>query len=188
MDPAALASTTASTVYSPPPEYFEDALQDAERLMKYAAEVGIDVDAETRAAVLHSRFESGTQWTDAGAARLLAALTNLAARLKPVTPESLKACSSDKRHAVRDYWAWAVGLAAIIVPFSLASFVTSGISDAIRKDIVTANELAVKLTAQLHPPAPPAGAAAAPDGLPTGLSVVEIVTELQQFASLILCY
>jgi hypothetical protein len=40
-------------------------------------------------------------------------------------------------------------LAVFIVPVSVATFVTSAISDAIRKDIATANELAVKLTAQL---------------------------------------
>src|ERR1700730_7528270 len=83
-----------------------------------------------------------------------------------------------------------MGLASIIVPFSVASFVTSAISDAIRKDIVTANELAVKLTAQLRPPqAPTTGAAPAAaepaSGLPAGLAVVDVVTELQQFASII---
>jgi len=86
-----------------------------------------------------------------------------------------------------------MGLAAIIVPFSVASFVTSAISDAIRKDIVTANELAVKITAQVHSPSNPSPAAtpasvkpAEPDsGLPPGLSVVDVITELQQFASII---
>jgi hypothetical protein len=170
--------------YSEPPRYFDDALQDAERLMKYAAEVGIDVDADTRSAILQGRAESGSQWTDAGAARLLAALTSLAARLKPVTAESLRACSNEERHAVRGYWGWALGLAAVIVPFSLASFVTSGISDEIRKDVVTANDLAVKLSTQLHPAAASAGTAA-PVGLPGGLPMVDVVTELQQFASLI---
>jgi hypothetical protein len=77
-------------------------------------------------------------------------------------------------------------LAAIIVPFSLASFIASGLSDATRKDIVTANDLAVKLTTQLHPPPPAAQAGPhATGGIPSGMSVVEVVTELQQFASLI---
>jgi hypothetical protein len=60
---------------------------------------------------------------------------------------------------------------------------------------VTANSLGVKLTSQLHPqpsPTPGSGAtpasAAAPQAtstLPPGLAVVEVVTELQQFASII---
>ncbi|MCU1386298.1 MAG: hypothetical protein JWL71_4995 [Acidobacteria bacterium] len=189
-DPARPDAPTAGPdcAYSTPPDYFEDALEDAERLMKYAAEVGIDVEADIRTAILHARIESDSGWTDVGVARLLAALTQLAARVRPVTAESLKACSGETRHAVRGYWLWAVGLATIIVPFSLVSFVTSGISDAIRKDIATANELAVKLTTQVHPPAAPAGVAAAANSqsaLPAGVSPVEVVTELQQFASLI---
>jgi hypothetical protein len=70
--------------------------------------------------------------------------------------------------------------------------VTSAISDAIRKDIVTANELAVKLTAQLRPPqasstgaAPSAAAAQPASGLPAGLAVVDVISELQQLASII---
>ena len=179
------STTRSDCSYSEPPGYFDDALRDAERLVKYAAEVGIEIDAATRDAVLQGRVESGLGWTKEGAEAMLAALTKVAARLKPVTPESLRICSSDEHHAVRSYWGWALGLAAVIVPFSLASFVTSGISDAIRKDIVSANELAVKLTTQLHPAAQAAGADASHEAVPTGLSAFEVVTELQQFASLI---
>jgi hypothetical protein len=188
------ADARSDCAYANPPRYFDDALEDAERLLKYAAEVGIDVDADSRTAILHGRAESASGWTDEGAARLLAALTQLAARLKPVTAESLRACSTEERHAVRSYWQWGLGLAIVIVPFSLASVVTAGIADAIRKDVVTANELAVKLTTQLHPTPPPAiaapaatttGAAATQGSLPPGVTVVEVVTELQQFASLI---
>jgi hypothetical protein len=179
------AANRSDCSYSQPPRYFEDALEDAERLMKYAAEAGIDVDARTRNAILRGRIESASGWTDDGASRLLGALTHLAALVKPVTAESLKACDSQERRAVRSYWGWALGLAAIIVPFSLASFVTSAISDAVRKDIATANELAVKLTTQLHPTVSVENGATLPSGLPAGLSVVEVITELQQFATLI---
>jgi hypothetical protein len=175
-----------------PPPYFDDALQDAERLVKYAAEIGIDVDDDIRNATLRARAH-GSDGANAEAANLLAALTKLAARLRPVTAESLKACSSEQRHTVHGYWKWAMCLAAIIVPFSIASFVTSAISDAIRKDIVTADELAVKLTAQLRPPqAQGPGtrdtavtAAQSASELPPGLAVIDLVTELQQFASII---
>jgi hypothetical protein len=176
------------------PSYFDGALEDAERLLKYAAEVGVDVDDDTRNAILHARSERHGGWSDAVAASLLAALTKLAARLKPVSAESLRACTDLERHTVLGYWKVAIGLAAVIVPFSLASFVTSALSDAIRKDIVAANELAVKITSQLHPTpvtnagTTPTASAATPNpgqDLPPGLSVVEIVTELQQFASVI---
>jgi hypothetical protein len=186
-NPAPVTPPPASTDPERPP-YFDEALRDAERLMTYAAEIGVDVGDDVRKAVVEARSHSGAP-SDEQAANLLTALTKLAATLRPVTAESLEA-SGEERHTVLGYWKWAVGLAVIIVPFSVASFVTSAISDAIRKDIVTANELAVKLTAQLRPPqAPTTGAAPAAaqpaSGLPAGLAVVDVISELQQFASII---
>src|SRR5262249_47461425 len=134
------------------------------------------------------------------AAHVLTSLTKLSARMKPVTAETLKACCSEQeKQTVRAYWKWTMCLAAVIVPFSLASFVTSGFSDGIRKDIVSGNELAVKLTSQLHPivagapippPTPPgtAGAVLHVPGesrLAPGVNVVDVLSELQQFASTI---
>jgi hypothetical protein len=170
--------------------YLEDALQDAERLLKFAAEVGVDVDPGVRHSIVQARTSCGSGWSEEAATGLLTALTTLAAKLKPVTAESLKACHDEPRQAVRNYLGWAVCLALVIVPFSIGSFVTSGYSDAIRKDIVSGNELAVKLVAQLHP----SGAATAPAGqshgstepaIPSGLSVADVASELQEFASLI---
>ena len=173
------------------PPYFDEALQDAERLMKYAAEIGADVGDDVRNDIVEARTHRGAP-SSVQAANLLAGLTKLAAMLRPVTAESLKAYSGEEHHAVHAYWRWAMCLAAVIVPFSVASFLTSAISDAIRKDIVTANELAVKLTAQLRPPqapitgtAPAAAAAPPASGLPPGLAVVDVVSELQQLASII---
>ncbi len=170
------------------PSYLEDALKDAERLLKYAAEAGVDVDPEIRRSVVQARAFSGGVWREDAAAALLTALTKLAAKLKPVTAESLKACHDEPRHAIRSYLGWAVCLALVIVPFSIGSFVTSGFSDAIRKDILSANDLAVKLVAQLHPTGmarPADGQPAGESSMPTGLSVAEVVTELQEFAGLI---
>jgi hypothetical protein len=171
------------------PSYLEDALKDAERLLKFSAESGVDVDPDIRHSVVQARAFSGGIWKEQAAADLLAALTKLAAKLKPVTAESLKACHDEPRHAIRSYLGWAVCLALIIVPFSIGSFVTSGFSDAIRKDITSANDLAVKLVAQLHPTGPietmPDGLHTAGPVMPAGLSVAEVVTELQEFAALI---
>jgi hypothetical protein len=182
-----------TTTYTEPPSYLEGALEDAERLLKYSAEIGVDVDDDVRDHILQARTQSSVGWTETGAANLLSALTKLAARLRPVTAESLKACGDEERHPVHGYWKSAMVLAAVIVPLSLFGFVTSGISEGIRADIVTANELAVKLTSQLHPQPSPT-TAATPQGttppqprseLPPGLAVVDVVTELQQFASII---
>ena len=171
------------------PAYFEEALEDAERLLKYAAEIGVDVDAGTRDQILEARAANGCGWSEETAANLLTALTKLAASLKPVTAQSLKACSEDTGNTVRTYWLVSICLAVIIVPFSLASFLSSAISTAIRTDISTANELAVKLRSQLGtPPAQtnnPTNAAAPARPLAPGLTESDVITELQQYASTI---
>ena len=169
--------------------YLEEALQDALRLMKYAAEVGVDIDPQVRHDVAQARAASGAVWSQEAGASLLTALTQLAAELKPVTAESLRACHDESQRAVTSYLRWAVCLAIVIVPFSIGSFVTSGFSEAITKDVVNANALAVKLVAQLHPSE--ASTTSTGDGavalaaIPAGLSIAEVVTELQEFAALI---
>ena len=169
--------------------YLEEALQDALRLMKYAAEVGVDIDPQVRHDVAQARAASGAVWSQEAGASLLTALTQLAAELKPVTAESLRACHDESQRAVTSYLRWAVCLAIVIVPFSIGSFVTSGFSEAITKDVVNANALAVKLVAQLHPSE--ASTTSTGDGavalaaMPAGLSIAEVVTELQEFAALI---
>src|SRR5260221_12292324 len=65
--------------------YLEDALQDAERLLKFAAEVGVDVDPGVRHSIVQARTSSGGVWNDEAATGLLTALTTLAAELNPVT-------------------------------------------------------------------------------------------------------
>jgi hypothetical protein len=171
------------------PAYLDEALQDAERMLKYAAEAGIDIDPTTRDHVLHARTVSRGALDDETTSHLLAALTRLAAQLKPVCAESLK---DNSKHTVRTYWWVAICLAVVIVPFSIASFVTSAISTAIRTDITTANDLAVKLRAQLGPPPPEVQTAPSKTGTPSvpvpqssATDQTEIITELQQYASTI---
>jgi hypothetical protein len=184
-----------SVSYPEPPAYFGEALEDAERLLKYAAERGIDIDDSVRDDILQARAANSAGWNAEKAANLLRALAKLAAQLKPVTAESLKACTDGTRATFRRYWVVAICLAIVIVPFSLASFVASAISSAIRTDIATANDLAVKLRAQLGPPTSVTQTAASTAGnsgmsasaLGTGVtgSDAGVIAELQQFATTI---
>src|SRR5262249_41429005 len=127
-------------------------LQDAERLLLYAADAGIVIRPNIRDAVLKAKITSAGKWSEQTAANLLSALTTLAAQLKPVTADSLKACvegSSGKK--LLWYYRWiTIGLALCIIPFSVLAFITSTMSEAIRKDIETANELTVKLGDQVR--------------------------------------
>jgi len=162
------------------PAYFACVINDAERLMQYAAEIGLDVSNDTRHAILSARAIYPAEWTEEAAANLLAAVTTLSNRLKPVTAESLKAYHDDTRPTVRSYLRIAIVLACVIIPVSVTSFVTSAVSVAINADITKANALAVKLRAQLGPPRV-AGEAVAP--LPQGISEADLISDLQDYAS-----
>ncbi len=143
-----MASTTSSS-----PSYLLDALEDAETLLKYASETGVVVDAAVRQGVLGARDVSNTAWTPDVADKLLLSLSTLADRLKPVTAESLKACSHATRKTVQRYTLIGSILVCLIVPASCISFVASDVTMSIKSDIATANDLAVKLRAQLGSPA-----------------------------------
>ncbi len=182
--PANCGTDSTRVIYPDPPGYFLDALQDGERLLKYAAEMGVEVDETTRCGILTARAAVTTGWNEATAANLLASLTALASHLKPVTAESLR--NFDTRPTVRTYWIWVLCLAVVIVPFSLASFVTAALSNTIRTDITSANDLAVKLTAQFGAFANAANGTAGSSGassLPAGVSPIQALTDLQTFAS-----
>ena len=173
-----------------PAGYLADELADAQRLLTYAAEVGIEVDATIRTAVLTARSTREERWSAQTAAHLLAALTLLAAKLRPVTAESLKVCADPTvvAQTLRGYKIVALCLALFIVPFSLASFVTSGLSEAIRKDLETANKLAVQLHDELgpqHATLAPAPGSTDANTLPHGVTQKEALMDLQQFAALI---
>jgi hypothetical protein len=207
-DPTAAPAVVAVAVISPaeakppspigePPPYLAEALEDAERLLKYAAESGITVDEATSDHVLEARSACRAGWTEESAANLISALTTLAALVKPVTAASLKACSEASADTVRLYFRIAILLAIFIVPFSVASFVVSAISTTIRNDITIANALAVKLQEQLGYPAQPLSqqpaqltpcspfppAPAAP--IPANVDKNDVITELQLYASTI---
>jgi hypothetical protein len=134
------------------PAYYDEALDDAERLLKYASETGLDIDDDIRSHILNARFTKRTAWDRETVANLLQALGKLATRLRPITAQSLKACRDSTRYTVRHYWRVGLGLAIVIIPVSFLSFMTSAISGSIRGDITIANDLAVKLRAQLGPP------------------------------------
>jgi hypothetical protein len=58
------------------------------------------------------------------AAKLLLALTTLAATLKPVNAATLRACHSQTRATMRTYLIWSIILSAVIIPASIATFAT----------------------------------------------------------------
>ncbi len=185
------------TTHFPRAEYLKRRLADAERLLGHAADVGVTIDDQVRDRVLAARIaEESGHWTPKIAQDLLNALTALTAKLRPVTGESLRLCadSCEASRTSRFYKRVALCLAAIIVPFSLATFVTSGISKSVRADLTRANELGVVLINELRPATPTAGvataaagaapASAASEALPSGTSQKDVIEHLQEFAAL----
>ena len=187
IDPAATKATGINAGHNEFSSKFRESLLSAERLLSYSAEMGMDVDEATRSAILDAEAADSKDWNKQLASNLLVALAKLAARVRPVTVESLSACRAETQKTVRVYWIVALCLAVLIVPASIATFVTSALSDSIRKDIVTGNELVVKLTDQLGVPSTQSTSAAQANNgesvLPPGVSRVDVITELQTFAS-----
>ena len=78
------------------------------------------------------------------ATQLIAGMTRLTHALSPVTAFSLAACKDgiEVEKTVKVYRRVAIFLACLIIPMSLATFVTTSISEAAQKDIAEANALA----------------------------------------------
>ncbi len=176
-----------SSIAPPAPKATPDfchATDDAMRLLLYAAEMGRPVDDATRASVLRASMATRTGWDSTVAANLLAALTKLSAQASPVTAESLRAYSDEIRPTIRGLRKATIWLAIPIIIFSVLGFVSSAISNVIRTDITTANDLVVKLRPELGTTDAPKGGT--PDKpLPEGLNEGEVITQLQQYASTI---
>jgi len=192
------ASTTGDTTSPPSARAIQDdrassgpsaipdfgrVVDDAMLLLTHAAETGTEVDETTRTSILNAKTAANPNWNDPGAANLLTALATLAAKLRPVTADSLRASHSKLVSPdIQTLRRWTCILAIPIILFSVLQFVSSSISAAIRTDIATANELAVKLRAEL-------GSSASPKGgtrdkpLPEGLNEADVITQLQLYAS-----
>jgi hypothetical protein len=159
------------------------AVDDAMRLLVYASETGISVDHETRDSILHAAHADNLATDEKLSAHLLAALAKLAAQLKPVTAATLKASSGElTKPTIRSLRTWTCVLALPIILFSVLAFVASSISTAIRSDITTANELAVKLRAELGTQTAPSAGKPQHPSLPPGLSEAEVVAQMQQYS------
>jgi hypothetical protein len=151
----------------------ELALKNAEYLLSYAVEAGIEIEPDIAQRIIAARRLGEAIWDSPEAGALIAAITKLAAKLHPVTAETLRACREESNDAIRGYKRITFWLASFIIPLSMISFIYTGISNSITANIKTANDLTVTLHTRLDTPAPPGAAQTAPAGS---------LAELQQFA------
>src|SRR5262249_9671587 len=158
---------------------FARMVDDASLLLTHAAETGTEVDATTRATILNAKATANLDWNYADAGNLLAAIGVLTAKLK-VTASSLRASKCDRINPdIKSLRRWTLILAAPIILFSVLSFVSSSISTTIRTDITNANELLVKLRAELGTKAAPTSGTPDKPALPQGLNEGDVLTQLQ---------
>ena len=125
-------------------------LKHAEHLLNYAVEAGIELDADIAQRIIAAKRLGPAIWDGPDAGALMAAITKLAAKLQPVTAETLRACREDAPGAIRGYKRVVYALAAIIIPLSIYSFVCTAISNSITADLNTANNLVTTLHTQLE--------------------------------------
>jgi hypothetical protein len=169
-----------------PAAYLTRELGDAEALLSYASEIGVEVEAETREAILRARAAQGSPMNPDVAANLLSALAHVAQQVRPVTAQSLRACADPRqaRIVVRMYTWIAVVLCSILLPCSVITFVSTAISDSISKDVETANALALTLAdRERYVRSALLGASETTPNAPVAnLPPADMLKELQQFA------
>jgi hypothetical protein len=78
-------------------------LDDAEHLLNYAVEAGIEVEADIAKRIIAAISAGPAVWESPDAGELAAAITKLAAKVYPVTAETLRASRDDAHGAIRSY-------------------------------------------------------------------------------------
>jgi hypothetical protein len=124
-------------------------LADANHLLIYAVEAGIEVDGDVAQRILAADVQGASFWGESEAGALLATIATLASKLHPVTAETLSACREEARGAIRNYKRVVYFLAVLVIPISMISFINTGISSAINSHITTANALTLDLHTKL---------------------------------------
>lgn len=150
-------------------------LEDAEYLLKHAAEAGIKLDQATVRTIISAG--AADRLSNEETAKAFAAVTHLAEKLKPVTAETLRACERKAAQTVHFYLITAILLGGFLLVSSVLSFIAGGLSKALADDINLANQLAVTLNSDITPQ--PASALQADALYAKGL------TNLQQYAATI---
>ena len=153
-------------------------LEDAEYLLKHAAQTGIKLDKATVRTIISAG--AADKLTNDETAKAFAAVTHLAEKLKPVTAETLRACEREAPKTIHFYLMTAILLGSFLLVSSVLSFIAGGLSKSLTDDINLANQLAVTLNSDTAPqPAAAPDANAGPSVDPKSL------TNLQQFAATI---
>jgi hypothetical protein len=141
-----------------PENSLRDALEDAQLLLKYAAETGTEIPKDVVEPILtaNAAYRSGDVG-NAATASFYDAYSRLAKLFGDVTADTIRNCSSPETRRTLSYnRRQAVAITLVIAAFSLITFVADSISKGIVEDTVSANRSAATLRAGLTPPGGPA--------------------------------
>jgi hypothetical protein len=167
------------------------AFEEAEPVVKYLLQSGVALNCcEFKAAAqiydVLNKIKCEQTWSAERSSELFTAITVVNRKASPVTAATLRRCMTGK--VLKWYWRGAFLLALIVICLSILSFVTTGIANSISADTRSANELAVRMVAQIGE----AGEGSLADGAvpgaasPTagqGVTSRILLTDLQQFAA-----
>ena len=153
-------------------------LEDAEYLLKHAAQAGIKLDKATVRTIISAG--AADKLSNEETAKAFAAVTQLAEKLKPVTAETLRACERKAPQTIHFYLITAILLGSFLLVSSVLSFIAGGLSKSLTDDINLANQLAVTLNSD----AAPQQAAALQANASSSVDPKSL-TNLQQFAATI---
>ena len=156
----------------PERDQLELILEEGKYLLHFAVEAGKEVEPDVAARIIEGTRRGPPVWDSPQAGELIAAISKLAAKLHPVTAETLRACRDDADGAIRGYKKIVYWLAVLIVPLSMISFIYTSITNTITAQLKIANDLAVALHLEVDTPATS----------PTQVPPPGSVTQLQQFA------
>jgi hypothetical protein len=120
---------------SPPKRQFAPMMQDAVDLLNYALQAGIEIDTGLANQILGAMSDGGAVWDKREAGKVAAAIAKLAAKVKPVTAETLRASRDDARRAITHYRAAVFSLVAFTIPLTLISYIPTEIAAKINADI-----------------------------------------------------
>jgi len=160
-------------------DFWDRMLGDVERLLIHVVGRGHRLEGEQAAALLQAReARRDGILTSEAATGLVNLFGALSLQAKPATAASLRtpaggSCAKRSRR----YRNHVLVLTALIVPFSLATFISFGLTNLMKKDLDRANSLSLSLQGELPNLADPAGGRAP---LPPGVTQGQVNEQVQQ--------
>lgn len=130
---------------------FHQAVDDAELLLRYAAESGADLPADAGLDIARMQRSRGACTAEEEVA-FYRSYAVLAAKLRPVTVATLRVTEQTSFRMVRRMGCLSLTLAVVVIACSIITFLTTAIATDIEAGIGHANELAVSMRNRVGPP------------------------------------